>query len=81
LLIYIADNSTLLNLFNVLETPNVPNPVGQNTTNQNSYNSLMNEKMAVNAIQKSLMQVESTVESPSPVNICDRLYLFNILIL
>jgi len=41
----------------------------------------MNEKMAVNAIQKSLMQVESTVESPSPVNICDRIYLFNILIL
>lgn len=41
----------------------------------------MNEKMAVNAIQKSLMQVESTVESPSPVNICDRLYLINILIL
>ncbi|XP_060857712.1 nuclear receptor coactivator 3-like isoform X4 [Metopolophium dirhodum] len=63
-----SDNSTLLNLFNVLETPNVPNPVGQNTTNQNSYNSLMNEKMAVNAIQKSLMQVESTVESPSPLN-------------
>lgn len=61
----------MLNLFNVLETPNVPNPVGQTTTNQNSYNSLMNEKMAVNAIQKSLMQVESTVKSPSPVNICD----------
>jgi len=58
----------LLNLFNVLETPNVPNPVGQNTSNQNSYNSLMNEKMAVNAIQKSLMLVESTVKSPSPVN-------------
>lgn len=71
----------MLNLFNVLETPNVQNPVGQNTANQNSYNSLMNEKMAVNAIQKSLMQVESTVESPSPVNIYYRLYLFNILIL
>ncbi|CAH1732610.1 unnamed protein product [Aphis gossypii] len=63
-----SDNTTLLNLFNVLETPNVPNPVGQTTTNQNSYNSLMNEKMAVNAIQKSLMQVESTVKSPSPMN-------------
>lgn len=70
----------MLNLFNVLETPSAPNPVGQNTTNQNSYNSLMNEKMAVNAIQKSLMQVESTVKSPSPVNICDKLYLFNILL-
>ncbi|XP_026815917.1 nuclear receptor coactivator 2 isoform X3 [Rhopalosiphum maidis] len=63
-----SDNTTLLNLFNVLETPSAPNPVGQNTTNQNSYNSLMNEKMAVNAIQKSLMQVESTVKSPSPLN-------------
>lgn len=66
-LINIADNSALL--FNVLETANIPNTVGQNSTNQNSFNSLMNEKMAVNAIQKSLMQVESSVKSPSPVNI------------
>lgn len=65
----------MLNLYNVLETANAPNPVGQNTTNQNSYNSLMNEKMAVNAIQESLMKVESTVKSPSPVNICDKLCL------
>jgi hypothetical protein len=67
--IYIADNSTLLNLFNILETTSAPNPVGPSTTNQNSFNSIMNEKMAVNAIQKSLMQVESSVKSPQPVNI------------
>lgn len=72
ILIYITDNLTLLNLFNVLETTNAPNPVGPTTTNQNSFNPLMNEKMAVNAIQKSLMQVESSVKSPLPVNIYQR---------
>lgn len=64
---FITDNSTLLNLFNVLETTHAPSPVGPSTNNQNSFNSLMNEKMAVNAIQKSLMQVETSVKSPSPV--------------
>jgi len=52
-----------------METANVPNTLGQNTINQTSFNLLMNEKMAVNAIQKSLMQVESSVKSPSQVYI------------
>lgn len=59
----------MLNLFNILETTSAPNPVGPSTPNQNSFNSIMNEKMAVNAIQKSLMQVESSVKSPLPVKI------------
>lgn len=64
--VIVADNSSALSLFNVLETTNAPNPVGPNTANQNSFNPLMNEKMAVNAIQKSLMLVESSVKSPMP---------------
>lgn len=67
-MINVTDNSTLLNLFNAIETTSASNVVGLNTTNQNSFNSIMNEKMAVNAIQKSLMQVESTVKSPLTVS-------------
>lgn len=74
----IADNSPLSNLFNVIETNSVP-VVGQTntyTTNQNSFNLLMNEKMAVSAIQNSLMQVESSVKSPVQVNIHIYLQIF-----
>ncbi|VVC34781.1 Myc-type, basic helix-loop-helix (bHLH) domain,PAS fold,PAS domain [Cinara cedri] len=60
----VTDNSTLLNLFNPIEMTSASNVGG--TTNQTSF--IMNEKMAVNAIQKSLMQVESTVKSPLPLN-------------
>ncbi|XP_050438231.1 nuclear receptor coactivator 2-like isoform X2 [Adelges cooleyi] len=51
------------------ETTNAANTaVGSNTANQGSFNSLMNEKMAVSEIQKCLMQVESTVKSPAQLN-------------
>lgn len=50
----IADNSALMNILEAME----------NSQNSNMQNAL-NEKMAINAIQKSLMQCESAVKSPS----------------
>lgn len=51
-----TDNTTIMNLLEAIESP-------QNT---NNLQAAMNEKaMAINAIQKSLMQCESAVKSPS----------------
>ncbi|XP_050529794.1 nuclear receptor coactivator 2-like isoform X2 [Daktulosphaira vitifoliae] len=51
------------------ETAQTPNTtVGPNTVNQSSFNSLMNENMAVSEIKKCLMQVESSVKSPVQLN-------------
>lgn len=52
----ITDNSAIMNLLEVMES--------QNSSNNNMQHAI-NEKMAINAIQKSLMQCETAVKSPS----------------
>lgn len=49
-----ADSSAIMHLLDAMESP-------QN----NNFQQVMNEKMAINAIQKSLMLCESAVKSPS----------------
>lgn len=50
-----TDNSAIMNILEAMESP-------QNNSN---LQQALNEKMAINAIQKSLMQCESAVKSPS----------------
>ncbi|KAJ9600431.1 hypothetical protein L9F63_009287, partial [Diploptera punctata] len=52
----IADNTPLLNMLDVIDTP---------TSSTSSFQHDINEKMAISAIQKSLMQCENNMKSPS----------------
>jgi nuclear receptor coactivator 2 len=54
--IFISDNATILNILDVIES---------SSNNTNSFQHDINEKMAISAIQKSLMQCETVVKSPS----------------
>lgn len=51
----ISDSNAIMNLLDAIESPQ----------NNNNFQQAMNEKMAINAIQKSLMQCETAVKSPS----------------
>lgn len=53
---YISDSATLLNILDVME----PSP-----NNTSSFQHDISERMAISAIQKSLMQCETVVKSPS----------------
>jgi hypothetical protein len=54
--IFISDNATILNILDVIES---------SSNNTNSFQHDINERMAISAIQKSLMQCETVVKSPS----------------
>ena len=58
------DSPALMSIINSMESPS-----GGGTSSNTSFQQDMNEKMAINAIQRSLMQCETTVKSPNATTV------------